>query len=213
DQHSLRLGPIKIGGPPPGLTLSAANPEFIVNESFGDQITLLGYDEPSAGSRQQAAGSNQPPSSESQPPNSQPASPTPQPTNQPTDQLSNQPTPQLPNSINSTNSINSPNSLTLTLYWQADAIPTADYTVFLHLRDESNQTVAQKDNPPANGQYPTRLWDPGEIIKDELTLPLDDVPPGRYTPVIGLYNFTTGDRLPTENPANEVTLEPIHIGN
>ena len=106
-----------------------------------------------------------------------------------------------------------PNSLTLTLYWQADAIPAADYTVFLHLRDEANQTVAQKDSPPAGGQYPTSLWDPGEIIKDELTLPLDDVPPGRYTPVIGLYNFTTGDRLPTENPANEVTLEAIEIGD
>ncbi|MCB0226588.1 MAG: hypothetical protein KDI02_23040, partial [Anaerolineae bacterium] len=63
------------------------------------------------------------------------------------------------------------------------------------------------------GQYPTSLWDPGEIINDELTLPLDDLPPGRYTPVVGLYNFTTGDRLPTKNPANEVTLEAIEIGD
>ncbi|MCB0168180.1 MAG: glycosyltransferase family 39 protein, partial [Anaerolineae bacterium] len=179
DQHSLRLGPIKIGGPPLDLTLTEAHPEFPINESFGNQITLLGYDEPSADSRQPSAISRQQSTVSEQP------SPTSQPTNQPASQPANQPTPQLPNSTNSTNATN---SLTLTLYWQADTTPAADYTVFLHLRDESNQTIAQKDNPPAGGQYPTSLWDPGEMIKDELTLPLDDVPPGRYTPVVGLYN-------------------------
>ncbi|MCB0198169.1 MAG: hypothetical protein KDJ65_39880, partial [Anaerolineae bacterium] len=108
---------------------------------------------------------------------------------------------------------NQQTNFTITLYWRADTVPTTDYTVFLHLRDAANQNVAQKDSPPVGGQYPTSLWDPGEIIKDVLTLPLDDVPPGRYTPVIGLYNFATGDRLPTENPANEIALKEIEIGD
>jgi hypothetical protein len=49
---------------------------------------------------------------------------------------------------------------------------------------------------------------------DEITLPLDGVPPGQYTPVVGLYNFVTGDRLLTPNhPANELALEPVQIAN
>ena len=74
------------------------------------------------------------------------------------------------------------------------------------------QNVAQKDTPPARGRYPTSLWDPGEIIIDEISLPLDNVSSGRYTPVVGLYNLTTGERLLAPgNPNNEITLEPIEL--
>jgi hypothetical protein len=57
------------------------------------------------------------------------------------------------------------------------------------------------------------LWDAGEIIVDEISLPMNgQAPPGRYTPVIGLYNLTTGERLTVPgNPANEIVLEPVEI--
>jgi hypothetical protein len=43
DRNSVRLGPIKVGGPPPGVTITEANPEHPLNISFGDQINLLGF--------------------------------------------------------------------------------------------------------------------------------------------------------------------------
>jgi len=106
-------------------------------------------------------------------------------------------------------------NLELTLYWQADRIPAADYTVFLHLRNAAGETIAQKDQPPLGGAYPTSLWDAGEIIADDLTLPLPpDLPPGEYTPVVGLYNFVDGARLTVPgNPVNEISLPPVRLGN
>ena len=101
-------------------------------------------------------------------------------------------------------------NLKLTFYWRAETELGADYTTFLHLRNAANETVAQKDNPPAAGQYPTSLWDQGEIIVDEMVLPLEGVEPGEYTPVVGLYEFATGARLPVPgNPANEIKLSPL----
>jgi hypothetical protein len=102
--------------------------------------------------------------------------------------------------------------LSIVLYWRADTIPTTDYTTFVHLRNEANEKVAQKDGPPAAGRYPTSLWDMGEIIVDEIALPLAELPSGRYTPVVGLYNLATGDRLTVPgHPANEIYLEPIDL--
>ena len=106
--------------------------------------------------------------------------------------------------------------LSLTLYWQANGTLPLDYTTFLHLRDgtrdEANQNIASMDRPPANGHYPTSLWDAGDIIVDEITLPLSDVPPGEYTPTIGLYDPQTFQRLPVgDNPAMELPLEMVLI--
>ncbi|MBI1876941.1 MAG: hypothetical protein HYR94_01670, partial [Chloroflexi bacterium] len=44
DRNSIRLGPLKIGGSPPGVTVPEAQPQNPLNISFGDQITLLGFD-------------------------------------------------------------------------------------------------------------------------------------------------------------------------
>lgn len=158
DATAVVIGPIKVGGPPPGVTVTKAQPQFPLNQSFGDQITLLGYD--------------------------------------------------LENCQQST--VNC--QLSIRLYWRAEAVPAADYTTFLHLRDAVNETVAQKDSPPAEGRYPTALWEAGEIIVDEITLPLAGLPPGEYTPVVGLYEFATGSRLATPGQAaNELPLRPIQI--
>lgn len=45
DQTSVRLGPIKVGDAPPGTTVRQATPDIMVNRTFGDQITLVGFDE------------------------------------------------------------------------------------------------------------------------------------------------------------------------
>ena len=105
-----------------------------------------------------------------------------------------------------------PDSIKLILYWQVVAELQTDYTTFLHLRDVNNLPVAQKDRPPANGRYPSSLWDVGEVIIDEITLPISDIPPGQYRPVIGLYDAVTGMRLPVVGlPENEVSLESVTL--
>jgi hypothetical protein len=145
DQNSVRLGPIKVGGPPPGVTTIEAMPQRVVNKTFGEQITLLGFDwvgreDGSSGGKGQ--------------------------------------------------------DLHLTVYWQAEAVPAGDYTVFVHLVDTQDNLVAQFDGPPAAGQYPTSLWDPGEIIVDERAI--GGLAPGRYTLYVGLYRPDTGERLPAD---------------
>lgn len=103
--------------------------------------------------------------------------------------------------------------LHLTLYWQVTASLLLDYTTFVHIRDETGQMVAQKDRPPLNGAYPTSLWEPGEIIADEIVIPLTGpLPAQTYQVVVGLYNLETGQRLPTpNNPANEIQLATVAI--
>jgi hypothetical protein len=81
------------------------------------------------------------------------------------------------------------------LRWRRAEAPSADYVLFVHLVDEGGGLRAQIDVPP--GARPTRAWTAGERAEAEyaLTLP-DDAPPGRYRVLVGLYDPTTGDRLP-----------------
>ncbi len=96
-------------------------------------------------------------------------------------------------------------SLNLTLYWRCDARLPADYTTFVHVRPTDGKPtapLAQMDRPPAEGAYPTSLWDPGEVIRDVVRIPLPaQVPPGDYEIVAGLYEFATGVRLPVVDAA------------
>jgi hypothetical protein len=99
------------------------------------------------------------------------------------------------------------------LYWRSDAPLPLDYTTFVHLRNAAGETVAQKDGPPASGAYPTGLWAAGEIIKDEISIPLEGVEPGQYSLVVGMYDFTTGLRLPVANsPDGTILLESFEVG-
>jgi hypothetical protein len=100
------------------------------------------------------------------------------------------------------------NELPIILYWRSEAPLSLDYTTFVHIRNAAGENVAQKDQPPLKGAYPTSLWDPGEIIADKMVIPLpDNLPVGEYQLVIGLYDFQTGQRLTVpNNPANEVVL-------
>jgi hypothetical protein len=87
--------------------------------------------------------------------------------------------------------------LRFTLYWQAaEAIPQ-DFTVFTQLLGPDGQVVAQHDNPPYGGWYPTSLWRPGETVRDDYRLqPGADVPPGEYRLIVGMYDPASGQRVP-----------------
>jgi hypothetical protein len=101
----------------------------------------------------------------------------------------------------------------LSLHWQSLAQTNVDYTTFVHLRDESGNTVAQIDGPPAAGKYPTSLWGNGETILDSHIL---NIPPevthGVHHLFVGLYDPATGTRLAVPGTEdNGVFLTEIHL--
>lgn len=87
-------------------------------------------------------------------------------------------------------------SLDLTLYWQARRTMTEDYTVFTHLVAADGRIVAQQDNQPAEGRYPTTIWDKGEIVVDRYRLSIaPGAPDGEYRLEVGMYLLSTLERL------------------
>lgn len=101
-------------------------------------------------------------------------------------------------------------ALNIKLYWESLSQTPTDWSVFVHLRGPSGETVAQKDGPAGGGEinYPSSLWDVGEVITDELIIPLPaDLAPNEYQLVIGLYNLSDGTRLTVPDSLhNEITL-------
>lgn len=98
--------------------------------------------------------------------------------------------------------LDTPETLTLTLYWQADQPLPIDYSLFIHVLAQGQaqaEPVAQFDGPPARIERPVYTWtDPTEtLISADIVLQLpDDLPAGDYDLVMGLYNWDTLERLP-----------------
>jgi hypothetical protein len=89
--------------------------------------------------------------------------------------------------------------LRLTLFWRALAPVDADYTVFVHLRNEGGATVAQRDSQPFEGLYPTSQWQAGETVVQPLDVELPvDLAAGTYFLYLGLYRLDTMTRLPVD---------------
>ncbi|TKJ31049.1 MAG: hypothetical protein CEE40_03075 [Chloroflexi bacterium B3_Chlor] len=92
------------------------------------------------------------------------------------------------------------NYFRLLLYWEGLEEMTENYTVFVHLVDDSGQMWAQADGLPANGMYPTWAWLKEEIVEDEhLVLVGRAVPSETYHLAIGVYELETLQRLEVTN--------------
>jgi len=100
-----------------------------------------------------------------------------------------------------------PHTIRLTLYWQAKH-RLEYYKVFIHLYDaQSGALVLQNDTVPRQWTYPTNWWEEGEVVSDEISLDLSQVPPGRYRLAIGAYEPDTGVRLMLSSGQDHLTLE------
>jgi hypothetical protein len=91
-----------------------------------------------------------------------------------------------------------PGDLRITLYWQA--LRRMDYyKTFVHLYDtQSGAVVAQYDAVPRGWTYPTNWWEAGEVVSDEITLPLEGIPTGQCRIAVGVYAPDTLERLPAQ---------------
>lgn len=100
------------------------------------------------------------------------------------------------------------NDLVVTPSWGTLVSPAHNYTVFVQIVDTHGQRVAGIDVPPAGvGGLPTSMWQAGQQVAVPLPLELPpDLPPGTYEIILGLYDATSGERLPiggdiaTESP-------------
>jgi hypothetical protein len=87
------------------------------------------------------------------------------------------------------------NQIRLDLYWQAPRTPQVDATIFVHAVDAEGQIVAQHDSRPWAGQYPTFIWDGGEIVVTQhvLAVPASQRPITLYA---GAYTLPGPLNLP-----------------
>jgi hypothetical protein len=109
-------------------------------------------------------------------------------------------------------------NLKVTLYWRAGRETDQNYSVFTHL--QSDRVWAQHDGWPAGGQKATSTWAQDEIITDEHIIQVaEDVPPGTYRLVVGMYDAATLQSLGANEPGGEpitdgrIVLQSIIIDN
>ncbi len=97
--------------------------------------------------------------------------------------------------------------LTLLTYWRVEKPPSNPLRIFVHLMGESDVPVAQHDGLGS----PSRGWRSGDWIVQKHVIPLPaDLPPGLYTPQLGLYNAPTGPRLSAAG-ADRLLLPAVEI--
>jgi 4-amino-4-deoxy-L-arabinose transferase-like glycosyltransferase len=100
----------------------------------------------------------------------------------------------------------------IALFWQAGEALERRYKVFVHLLDEANHVVGQRDSEPGGGALLTTLWQPGQAVRDNYGLPVHPAtPPGSYRVEVGLYDAETGRRLLTPEGEGQVWLEPLVV--
>jgi hypothetical protein len=91
-------------------------------------------------------------------------------------------------------------ALALTLVWQEQSRVEGNYKAFVHLLSDDGTILAQSDAVPAAG-YATNRWVPDEVVLDRHVLALpEDLPPGEYQLVAGLYEPIGAYRLATQGP-------------
>lgn len=104
-------------------------------------------------------------------------------------------------------------SLALTLYWQVVAPPDRNWSVFVHVLDDNDVIIAQRDTYPGLGSLATARLTPGRAWADRYVIALKDTV---YAPAdarvrIGLYDLQTGTRALTGDGQDGVALGQVRI--
>ena len=90
------------------------------------------------------------------------------------------------------------NYLYTSFYWlNMDEPFVENYKIFVQLRDQTGQTVANAGYKMFDALVPTQSWRTGAITKDTVRMTLaKEITPGNYTLYVGLYSPSTMERLP-----------------
>ena len=85
----------------------------------------------------------------------------------------------------------------VTAGWTVAAPLDANYTIFAHLVDVEGQIIAQQDQQPLGGRYPTTIWEPGEVVSDTISIALPAEAAGKTACLrLGMYEPQSLLRLP-----------------
>lgn len=104
-------------------------------------------------------------------------------------------------------------AILLTLDWQAITYrPDFDATIFVHGTQLDGELIAQDDQRPHNGQYPTFIWDAGEVVRTVHTLPVGDVAAEAVTLFVGMYTQPDFARLPVTINGEAMFDDRIPLG-
>lgn len=100
-------------------------------------------------------------------------------------------------------------SIDITFYWEVTGKPPGDYLQFVHLTDELNTMVTQRDTHPGLGSFPSSQWEVGDRFLETVRL---HIPQMAYTPAqavirVGFYEPLEGYRLGVE------TLDGTELGD
>ncbi len=84
------------------------------------------------------------------------------------------------------------------LLWQAIAPPAEPLVVVVQLLDDGDRLLANLEEQPVMGRYPTQDWTTNELVRDRHTLQLpQDVPPGVHRLIVGVYRAADRTRFET----------------
>ncbi|MBP7694364.1 MAG: hypothetical protein KA764_20750, partial [Anaerolineales bacterium] len=101
----------------------------------------------------------------------------------------------------------------LTLYWQSQIAMDRNWSLFVHLVDEDEIIVAQRDRYPGQGLLATTLLRPGQTWADDyvIALPAGAFSPARLKVRVGVYDLRDGARLRTAAGAEWVDFGQIAL--
>jgi 4-amino-4-deoxy-L-arabinose transferase-like glycosyltransferase len=110
--------------------------------------------------------------------------------------------------------LNPGQSAHVSLYWQAMARPDRDYLVSTYLVDEEGKVWPQSSRQALDGDYPTSLWETGQVVRDRFDLVIDpETPRAMYELRVGLYDKETRSYLPVVASSEEsIPSESISLG-
>ncbi len=102
-------------------------------------------------------------------------------------------------------------NVTIDLKWTAAQPMDKNYVVFVHLYDAAGRLVAQHDGQPQGGSRPTSTWSAGRSTPDfhGLMLPRDAA--GTLSLRVGLYDPTTGARLPLADGRDMAEIGTVEV--
>ena len=102
----------------------------------------------------------------------------------------------------------------VTLLWEASGQPAQDYTAFVHLVNGQGEQVSGFDQPPAEGRFPTSVWQTGDrsLSRFPIEIPAG-LAPGTYELWAGLYADEAGlERLPVTANTQRIQDQRVLLG-
>ncbi|MGH2524289.1 MAG: hypothetical protein ACRDH2_17405, partial [Anaerolineales bacterium] len=102
----------------------------------------------------------------------------------------------------------------VTLYWLPLGRSDMPFSVYIHLIDNDDILVAQRDTYPGLGRAPTTAWTPGQLFADRY---LVMIPETAYAPTTarweaGLWQADTGDRAYVLDEAGQPVASGVIFG-